>query len=99
MYLLSIIIILIIIAFYINHNQEDFTTSHTENKHVSFGRRPNGIDLLDDSLFNKVVTYQNDDDPYSPGQHLGIDKCLDKCDGVCIEYGITGIGLCFPAEQ
>ena len=76
--------------------REDFTSKYALNPRMYEGRRQNGNDLLDDELFKSIVVYNNDEDPYEPGGRLGIDKCLDKCSGRCIEFGITGIGYCFP---
>lgn len=50
-----------------------------------------GPQILDDKLFTDVVTYDNDEDG-----RLGIDKCLEACNGTCLEYGISGIAHCFP---
>jgi hypothetical protein len=45
-----------------------------------------------DKLFTDVVIFNNDDD------RMGLDKCLGKCDGTCVEFGVTGIAHCFPAN-
>jgi len=40
--------------------------------------------------FPDVIIYEND------GDRLGLDKCIENCNGNCIEFGITGTGWCFP---
>jgi hypothetical protein len=98
--LITIIIALFILYLLCDYKseKEKFTSKYVANDHIYTGHRRDGNDLLDDSLFNKVITYENDDDPYACGGRLGIDKCLDDCDGRCIEFGVTGIGYCFPKE-
>jgi hypothetical protein len=101
-----IIVLLFIIALYflcfdnnVDQNKENFTSKYVANDHIYLGHRRDGNDLLDDSLFSNVVTYNNDDDPYECGSKLGIEKCLENCPGRCIEFGITGIGYCFPPDE
>lgn len=48
--------------------------------------------LLDDPLFGDVKEYNNDDDG-----RLGLDKCLEYCNGNCLEFGQTGVAYCFPS--
>jgi len=101
------ILIIVIIAIILMHccntfNNEPFTTSHTDlsNPHVSFGRRAeSGLSLLDDSAFSGVHVFENDDDPYASDGKLGLEKCLEHCKGRCMEFGVTGIGWCFPPDQ
>ncbi len=50
--------------------------------------------IFEDKLFSDVIDYENDLDGRS-----GIDKCLEKCQGVCVEYGQTGIAHCFPEKE
>ena len=83
-------ILLVIFIYWVLSEPEHFTAPR------AFGRKNTGLDLLDDSLFSNVITYNNDDDPYARGKYLGIDKCLSECTGPCVEYGITGTGFCFP---
>jgi hypothetical protein len=100
------IIVLVLVIVYIlclsnntNQNTEKFESKYVANDNIYLGRRRDGYDLLDDSLFNNVITYNNDDDPYECGSKLGIEKCLENCPGRCIEFGITGIGYCFPPDE
>lgn len=50
-------------------------------------------EYADDNLFADVVVYDNNDD------RAGLDKCLEYCDGTCVEFGPTGIGQCFPKKK
>ena len=89
-----IIIAIIVMAIYVSCKRENF-----DDQKVSFGRLTTGTKLTDDSLFSNVVTYNNDDYLYKGINNqgkLGIDKCIHNCHGQCIEFGITGIGMCFP---
>ena len=56
-------------------------------------------DILLDPVFSNVIVYNNDDNPYVEGEQNGLDKCLENCDGKCIEFGITGIATCFPNKK
>ena len=98
-YVIIILLIILVAYFSCSFENEKFTNKYVANDHIYLGRRRDGYDLLDDSLFNQVVTYTNDDDPYACGSKLGIEKCLEGCPGRCIEFGITGIGYCFPPDE
>lgn len=52
-------------------------------------------DLLYDPLFQNLIVYNNDLNPFLPGEESGLDKCLNKCNGNCVEYGMTGTAWCF----
>lgn len=97
---IAIIIIFVLFITYLFYStkscRETFTSKYALNPKMYQGRRREGIDLMDDSLFKDIVVYSNDEDPYEPGGRLGIDKCLDECPGKCVEFGVTGIGYCFP---
>ncbi len=53
------------------------------------------IPILGDSLFADVVTYINDDLWVNPNGMTGIEKCIKKCKGNCVEYGYSGLAMCF----
>ena len=98
-----IIILLLIIVFFMctveGSKKENFTNKYIANDHIYSGRRRDGYDLLDDSLFTNVVTYNNDDDPYECGARTGLEKCLENCPGRCLEFGVSGIGYCFAPDE
>ncbi len=86
MYLyLIILIILLLIAFFLfkKNNNENFLSAIKKIE-----RTPS---YLDDPLFSDIIPYDNDEDG-----RLGLDKCLANCNGVCLEYGVTGNANCFP---
>jgi len=56
-------------------------------------RKPS--DILDLShQFDDIIEYQND-----PDGRIGLDKCIEGCNGYCVEYGLTGDSHCFPVHQ
>ncbi len=69
----------------VNDDKKKYSTIYSES-----------IQLLDDPLFSDVILYNNDPDPYKNGQKSGLQKCFDNCNGVCVEFGISGIAYCFP---
>ncbi len=50
-------------------------------------------EILEGKLFDNIKIYYN-----TPilGEQLGLEKCILDCDGMCVEYGITGNTFCFP---
>ena len=52
-----------------------------------------GTDTFDDRLFSDVIAYKSDQEDITKP---GIFECLKKCDGKCVEYGMTGNAFCFP---
>ena len=56
------------------------------------------MNILTDNMFKNLEVYNNDDDLDKEGHFTGLEKCLDKCDGVCVEFGVTSIAFCFPKE-
>jgi hypothetical protein len=99
---LVIILLLILVLFMCtteNPKKENFTNKYIANDHIYLGKRKDGYDLLDDSLFTNVVTYNNDDDPYECGARTAIEKCLENCAGRCIEFGVGHAAYCFPPDE
>jgi hypothetical protein len=64
--------------------------SETFSEDISIKKGPAAASILDEPLFKDAVQYDNDE------KQLGIEKCFNKCNGACVEYGMTGIGRCFP---
>lgn len=53
---------------------------------------PKSTDVVDiTKQFTDMTVYENDTDG-----RLGLDKCLEQCNGNCVEYGQTGAAYCFP---
>lgn len=49
--------------------------------------------ISEDKLFSDIIPYDNQLDG-----RLGLDICLEKCNGECLEYGQTGNAYCFPND-
>lgn len=102
-YLIIILIIFLVylLFFHQNNNQEKFTNKYIANDHIYLGHRRDPYDLLDDSLFTTVVTFNNDDDPYSNDGQTAIQKCLQNCPkgGKCVEFGPGFSSFCYPPEN
>ena len=84
--LLCLIILFLLIIYYIYHCKiENFENSNTAT-------------ILEDPLFKDIIIFNNDENPYEKGQKIGLTKCLDECNGTCVEFGISGIAYCFPKQ-
>lgn len=59
---------------------------------VSVKKTPDILDLK--QQFDDIITYDND-----PNGRIGLDKCIEKCNGYCVEFGLTGSAYCFPARE
>ena len=55
----------------------------------------NNYSLLNDPLFKDVIYYENN---IQTGR-LGLDMCIESCNGNCVEYGQTGNAYCFPKKN
>lgn len=44
--------------------------------------------------FTDMIVYDNDADG-----RIGLDKCIEQCNGYCVEQGQTGSANCFPARE
>jgi hypothetical protein len=58
---------------------------------LSFKKTPDALDI--DKRFSNIIEYNNDADG-----RIGYDKCIQNCQGYCVEYGITGDAHCFPVQ-
>lgn len=56
------------------------------------------ISILNDPQFGDLIVYNNDINPYATGETNGVKKCIKNCRGTCVEFGITGIAVCFPSH-
>jgi hypothetical protein len=43
--------------------------------------------------FEDIIAYDND-----PNGRMGLDKCIEKCQGYCVEFGQTGDAMCYPVK-
>ena len=62
------------------------------NPNANITKIKQGPGIMYDSAFGDIILYQND----HVGGRIGLDKCIEKCDGTCVEYGVTGDTTCFP---
>ncbi len=96
-YILVIILILVII-FLLRNYSEHYTILENDNKKILSSSLPNqntrqGSDPLDGQLFEDVILYKGDN---TLEGELGLEKCIKKCKGMCVEYGMTGDAFCYP---
>ena len=106
------IIIFMLLLFYIyvfikykyyrcnKHNDEYFSTSITPIASINptdptkdTKTMTRQIDLLEDKSFDDVIFYRSE--PIW-GEETGLQKCLNNCNGTCVEFGVTGDCMCFP---
>lgn len=86
-YLLLFIFCLIFVLIYkCLIKKEDFSD-------ISKGTMKTVPQLADDRVFEDIIVYSNDD------EKAGIFHCIDNCQGTCVEYGVTGVGHCFPSKS
>lgn len=87
-----------------------FGCKEEKNKEY-FGNESNPVDQInrtgEDNRITKNYSIFNDDlfsdvevfDSVIEGntvKEVGIENCLNKCDGSCVEFGYSGRGICFP---
>jgi hypothetical protein len=89
--LVSILIIILTISIYFIFYKLDRELFEISNNKNSDPKR-----LGEDNLFTDTINYDND--PDEDGR-TGLDKCLEYCDGACVEYGQSYIATCFPRTK
>lgn len=67
------------------------TTKEKFGDIVSVKTTPDILDLK--QQFDDMIVYDND-----PDGRIGLDKCIERCNGYCVEFGQTGSAYCFPAR-
>jgi hypothetical protein len=82
----------------ITENTENTDIKDNDKKTEYSSLIPNNIkqgdsDKFNDSVFNDVKMYMGE---RTLEGELGLEKCIKGCDGMCVEYGITGDAFCFP---
>ena len=87
-------IVLIVCAIYYIILQ--FTTKEGFGDPTSVLRPSQSVpDILDlTHQFEDMLVYNND-----PDGRLGLDKCIEDCQGYCVEFGQTGTAYCFPVRE
>ncbi len=86
--ILIFIMISIIILFYKNESYNVIKPDNTSTLSSSLQQKGmrQGSDALDGLLFEDV------------DGELGLEKCIKKCKGMCVEFGMTGDAYCFPQD-
>ncbi len=79
------------LEFKINREYQDPEKYNTDFDKIKVNNPPNKT--YEDELFKSVINYEND--PF-PGGKIGLEKCIEACNGECVEFGVTGIAHCFP---
>lgn len=64
-------------------------------------RFENGTMRIDDvvSQFDNISVYNNEDSKDGTYAEIGYDKCMKRCEGYCVEYGMTGTAFCYPMSK
>lgn len=88
-FILFFIIVLCLFTESYEHLEADVTTQDPQ-KLLKLN-----IPILGDSLFKDVATYMNDDLWVNKHGQTGIQKCIKKCEGNCVQYGYSGQAMCF----
>lgn len=88
MFLIIVSVILIIVLLYLIFSKyyEKFGDPS------SIKTTPDILDLR--QQFDDMIVYDNDADG-----RIGLDKCIEKCNGYCVEFGQTGSAYCFPVKE
>ena len=60
-----------------------------EEEHTSKKKKNNPSTFQLDDIYDSAIKFDNDKD------RLGLDICLEKCKGNCVEFGVTGFSFCF----
>ena len=99
-----IVLILIIIIIYLLYDKNEYYStikSDSEQEYRKFSNQMQqkgvrqGTDALDGLLFEDVNLYESE---HTVDGELGLEKCIKKCKGMCVEFGMTGDAYCFPED-
>ena len=98
-----IVLILILIIIYLLYNKNEFysrTISDSEKEYNKFSNRMQQKGVIQhtfilDDLFEDLNLYKSE---YTVDGELGLEKCINNCKGMCVEFGITGDAYCFSED-
>lgn len=90
MILIIICIVLILVLTYVLFIRKPIEENFGDPMTVK--KTPEILDLK--QQFDDIITYDN-----LPDGRIGLDRCIENCNGYCVEYGITGSANCFPARE
>lgn len=105
---LIILFLIIAIIYSVHHKRtsinEGMSSTHSSNKpkqseSSADDEKPSDkradvkqVNILEDPAFSDIVFHKSD---RIIGQNTGLDKCLNSCNGICTEFGITGDAMCY----
>ncbi len=91
-FLIIICVLVLLIIIYNNYTciNEQFTKS-TKSTDEATNKSIGDVDF--DDVYSSAILYENEG--MTLDSRLGIDICLEKCKGNCVEYGVTGSAFCF----
>jgi hypothetical protein len=84
-------------AFPISETQQDFTFI-TDYSSEEFADITDSSSIFTDPMFSDIIKYMSTISDNNEVVESGVEKCLKNCEGNCIEYGFTGVGICFPSS-
>lgn len=70
----------------------------TDYESETFDDSGGQFSIFSDPMFEDITKYMSDIDEKNRVIKTGVEKCLKNCDGHCMEYGMTGVGICFPSD-
>lgn len=96
-----IIIAFVLIILLLSNKSESYTVIPSESAKKTYSSilPQKGVrqksDALDGMLFQDVNLYESE---HVVDGELGLEKCIKKCKGMCVEFGMTGDAYCFPSD-
>jgi len=98
-----ILLALFVIVLYLfkNNNNDSKTIDHFGNESSIIdetsgeNKVTKNYSIFNDSLFSDIEVF----DSVIEGntiKEIGINNCLNNCNGTCTEFGYSGKGICFP---
>lgn len=84
-------------AFPISETLQDFTFI-TDYSSEEFADVTDSNSIFTDPMFSDIIKYMSTINDNNEVVESGVEKCLKNCEGNCIEYGFTGVGICFPSN-
>lgn len=85
----TIILIAVLLYFVYVTNKDIFQENFGDPLLVR--RTPDILDLK--QQFDDLIVYDN-----QPDGRIGLDKCIEQCQGYCVEHGQTGSAYCYPVH-
>lgn len=93
-YILTLIIIAILAGAYILYMKYEKHHGKKEKFGDELSMRQTHEILDPKKQFTDMIVYDND-----PDGRIGLDKCIEMCNGYCVEFGQTGAAYCYPARE